>query len=189
MNLSRRTVLDLAAASAPFAVPPTDAAALLSEPAAIDPGPGRQRIGTPNGQSPVQFAESIDGEDWSFRDGLAHGSPADMARYKQAYDALLDAVPPALDGDEAIERALQDLDESALALWSAAWMAGVRAGAAYEHLRLALIVPATVCEGCHGHGRTWNGRPFRKAGRASEMCAACGGRGTVPTPPARLAIG
>ena len=64
-----------------------------------------------------------------------------------------------------------------------AWMAGVRAGAAYEHLRLALTPPTQTCPRCHGHGALRGGRPpSDRAHGPEERCPDCGGAGTVPTP-------
>ena len=69
-------------------------------------------------------------------------------------------------------------------MWSAAWTAGVRAGVAYEHLRLAMVAPRQTCRACHGNGRTWGGTPFRHNddGTGGKTCIGCGGAGTVPTP-------
>jgi len=79
---------------------------------------------------------------------------------------------------------LTRLDEAALSLWCVSWMAGDRAGAAYEGLRRALVVPRRSCSACHGNGRLWGGSPFRghDDGTNGETCARCGGRGTLPTP-------
>ena len=192
MTPSRKDVLKLAAASiagaggAPFAVSPEQAAALLAEAATVDPGPGRCRIGEPNHLDLVQFAESIDGTDWPFGDALAHGAPAEMAAYKQAHLGLLDLAPGLLGDGTPGGDALNAMDEAALALWCGAWMAGVRAGAAYEHLRLAMIAQTSVCDRCHGGGRLWSGTPYRSHGGEEAECADCGGRGTVPTPAPRL---
>ena len=63
-------------------------------------------------------------------------------------------------------------------------MAGIRAGAAYEHLRLALVTPRMGCLRCHSHGKLWGGKPHRHHddGTNEETCPDCRGAGTVPTP-------
>ena len=68
-------------------------------------------------------------------------------------------------------------------------MGGIRAGAAYEHLRLAMVTPWMECERCHAGGRLWGGSPFRHDGDGTneEACPDCGGSGTVPTPAPTLA--
>jgi len=186
---SRADVLRLAAARAaanpaPAAVTPEEAARLLAEPAGFDPGPGRNGIGEPDHLDVTQFAERIDGADWRFGDAVAHGAPGEMATYKQAHLALIDLAPGLLGYGTPGGNALDAMDEAALALWSAAWMAGVRAGSAYEHLRQALVPPTSVCAACHGHGVTWGGTPWRRHddGSNAEGCPGCGGAGTVPTP-------
>lgn len=187
---TRRHALKLAAAAtatataAPFAVSPDQASALLDRPATFNPAGGRGR-GEPDLREPIAFAEALDGTD--FRDFFESGAAPEMAEYKQALLRVEDAFG-VLPRDLPFGHPLQDLDEAALAMWCVAWMAGVRAGAAYEHLRLAMIAPVETCRGCHGHGRTWGGSPFRSHddGADAATCATCGGRGTVPTPAPRL---
>ncbi|MFL5279936.1 MAG: hypothetical protein ACJ8AW_02795 [Rhodopila sp.] len=68
-------------------------------------------------------------------------------------------------------------------------MGGVRAGAAYEHLRLALMPATTVCRR-NGHGQLLkpveivdgHGRYLATTALSDERCPACGGSGTRPTP-------
>ena len=56
--------------------------------------------------------------------------------------------------------------------------------------RLAMVTTRQVCARCHGHGRTWGGRPFRYRDDSitEEACPDCGGRGTVPTPAPTLTL-
>ncbi len=187
MTPSRRDVLKVAAAPAgtaagPFAVTPQQAAALLAEPATVDPGPGRGRIGAPDHRDVVQFAESIDSTDWPCGDALAHGTPEAMARYQRSRLAVVDLAPGLLGDHTPGGDALDALDEAAMDLWTGGWMAGIRAGAAYEHLRMAMLAPTSVCDRCHGGGRLWDGAPCRSPGGAETDCPACAGAGTVPTP-------
>ncbi len=82
------------------------------------------------------------------------------------------------------------MTESALAMWTASWMAGVRCGAAYEHLRLAMVAPRQMCRRCHGDGRLWGDAPYmrRPVGAEGEPCPDCDGRGWVPTPAPTLSL-
>ena len=190
--ITRRHALQLAAAAAagaaaPLAVTPEQAAALLDGPAEFDPGPGRGTVWSADFGDPSRFADAVDGVDF-VNDLFEHGAAEEVAAYHQALDALFRELPilRSVPSDHPIHR----LDEAALAMWSVAWMAGVRAGAAYEHLRLALVTPRQTCRRCHGHGRLWGGEPYRAAddGDNAETCAACDGAGTVPTPAPTVAL-
>lgn len=189
--ITRRDALRLAGAAtgpgaAPFAVSPAEAAALLDKPASVDPGGLRPSAWAADFLDPVGFAEALDGVD--FRDLFENGAAAEMADYKQAFDALFDAEPALR--DVPLDHPVHRLDEAGLAMWVTAWMAGVRAGAAYEHLRQAMVTPRHICERCHGHGRLWEGGPYRngRAWEAAEACPACDRAGTVPTPAPVLTV-
>ena len=181
----------LGAASVPtLAVTPEQAAALLDAPATFDPGRGRT-IAAEDADfgDPIRFAEALDGLD--FRDLFEHGAAVQMAEYKQAVNALIDRYPELREqeGEPPESRLLTRLDEAAITMWTLSWMAGVRAGAAYEHLRLAMVTPRRLCPACHGEGRLWGGKPFRRYddGTNETHCERCGGQGTEVTPPARIA--
>jgi len=190
--MSRRKVLEFAAAAGvaraavPFALAPEEAAAALDAP--LDAAPVERDLGfrryANDPYDPIGFAESVDGEDWP--ELVNHISPEAMADYTQHRDAMIDAMPilDALPFDHPWAK----MDEAALSMWSMAWMAGVRAGAAYEHLRLALLTPIRVCPTCHGHGALWDGSPFRHRGGERAVCPDCGGRGTGPTPAPTLPL-
>lgn len=187
---TRRQALQIAAAATtaaavPFAVSPAEAAALLDQPADFDPGPGRGAAWGADLSAPVRFAESLDGVDWD--DWFENGAAEDMALYKQAVAAMVDLYPELRD-PPSLDHPFNRIDEAAMAMWVVSWMAGVRAGAAYEHLRLALVAPRQQCRRCHGHGRLWAGTPYRFNGDGTndERCPDCGGRGWVPTPAPRL---
>ncbi len=106
-----------------------------------------------------------------------------MAAYRQARDIVIDHHRD-LDDHRSGEAGLafSKMDEAAKVMWCVAWMAGVHAGAAYEHLRLAMVAPRQTCKACHSQGRLWGGRPFRDNALPETPCQACGGVGTVPTP-------
>ncbi len=190
--ITRRDALRIAAAysaarTAPFAVSPAEAAALLDQPATCDRGEDRPYVDDADFLDPVQFAEAIDGVD--FRSVFENGAAVEMAAYKQALNDLIDRYPELRDPpghDHPITR----LDETALSMWCAAWMGGIRAGAAYEHLRLAMVTPRQVCTRCDAEGRLWGGSPYRldDNGSNEQTCPDCAGRGTVPTPAPTLAV-
>ncbi len=186
---TRRDALKLAAAAAitptataPFAVSPAEAAVLLDQPATFD---GRYHPGGDADLSqPLAFARSLDGTD--FGPFFDNGSAEAMTEYKQALIALEERYPELNHAEYG--HPIGALDEAALGMWCMSWMAGVRAGVQYEHLRLAMLAPRETCRACHGHGRTWSGRPYRKAndGTNGVTCDRCGGAGTVPTPAPKL---
>jgi hypothetical protein len=180
MTISRRDTLRLAAAAVAtqtpaFAVSPQVAAAELAAPAMIDP----PRAGTFGYEldDPVSFAESIDSAD--FIGHTSHGGAQQWAAYKHALLAVEDAVAGAI-ADEptrtALMRLLGQLNDDAVDMATLSWMGGVRAGAAYEHLRLALSAPTEVCPACQGYGRA---RQDRRAGISAE-CSQCEGSGVMP---------
>ena len=67
-------------------------------------------------------------------------------------------------------------------------MAGVRAGASYEHLRLALVGPTRTCRRCDGIGSLGENGDYHPHGGPRTACPDCGGRGTVPTPAPTLGL-
>ena len=182
MTLSRRDTLRLAAATVAtqataFAVSPHVAAELLAGTAAVDPPPA----GTLSYDlsDPVEFAQSMDSADFC---GLtSHGGAERWSAYKCALLAVEDAVAAASTDDPtraALMRLLARLDDDAVDMATVSWMGGVRAGSAYEHVRLALSAATAVCDACAGYGRT---REDRKAGVSAE-CPQCEGSGVMPTP-------
>lgn len=183
--ITRRDALRLAAVAAgtaagPFAVSPVEAAALLDGPAGFDPGGARPSAWAANLLDPVQFASALDGID--IHDWFEHGAAVEMAEYKRVYNALLNALPALRDAP--FDHPVYKLDEAAMGVWVGSWMAGVRAGAAYEHLRQAMVTPRMGCPRCHGNGTLWGGTPWRHNddGMNREGCPDCGGAGTVSTP-------
>jgi DnaJ-class molecular chaperone len=56
-------------------------------------------------------------------------------------------------------------------------MQGVRAGATYEHLRLALSAPTEVCDACSGYGRARQDR--HPGAELATDCAKCDGTGVM----------
>lgn len=188
--IARRDLLKLAAAAGSasagsFAFNAADAEALLAQPATFDPRPLPGDVHDPDVSDPLAFAGALDGADWEARHWFADAAAAELAAFKHALNAVIDLSPALLNPNEGdIAYPVTRLDQAALDLFSYAWMAGVRAGVAYEHLRLALGGPRHVCRRCHGEGRLWGGSPFRHyADGANETaCPACAGRGTIATP-------
>ncbi len=181
--LTRRDALKFAAlaaaTSAPLAtITPAEAARLLDEPMGSGPAPSSRSLWDIDAESPVAFAEALDGIDL----GEACGSiiPEDLAAYYQARAALLRDVP--ILADLPFDHPWHAMDTAALNMASGAWMAGVRAGAKYENLRTALVGPTRICRRCQGIGSLAAGA---ERNRASDMaggpqtCSDCGGDGTV----------
>jgi hypothetical protein len=165
-----------------FAIRPQAAAALLSEAATFDPGPGRWGTAAADVMDPVNFAEQLDAADWL--DFFEHGAAEEMAAFKQAWHQVIDALgtdPRDLPFDHPLHR----LPEWALDLWVISWMAGVRFGSAAEHLRLAATTPRMLCRTCDGQGETWGDHWFRDEAKPRATCPECGRAGSVVTPPAR----
>ena len=195
---TRRQVIEYAlaagalSAAAPFAVPPAQAAALLDRPADLAADRRRGVLAGVETADVTGFAAELDSGDYDFLSMFENGAAEQMADYKRALNRLIDAHPELADrpGTPLESRLLSALDEAALALWSTAWMAGIRAGSQYEHLRLALTSPRSSCGTCHAQGRTWGGEPYRfdDDGTNEEACPDCGGRGTVPTPAPTLSL-
>ncbi|MDP9356562.1 MAG: hypothetical protein M3R02_14995 [Chloroflexota bacterium] len=183
--LTRRDTLKLAAAAAAarsFAptVMPAEAARLLDAP--LDAGwlpvhqvPGG--MGVPDVYDPASYAAELDGIDLP---SLAqHVAPEAMATYRQARATMVQEMPAL--ADLPVSHPWTQLDEASMSLWCDAWTAGVRAGAAYEHLRQAVLGPTRICGICDGFGVVGNGAPDAHANEY-ERCRACGGIGTVTTP-------
>ena len=80
------------------------------------------------------------------------------------------------------------MDEAAHAMFVHAAMSGARAGAAYEHLGLALLTPTRVCGTCDGVGSLGENGGHYPHGGERHPCPDCGGRGTVPTPAPTLRL-
>src|SRR5436190_777399 len=103
---------------------------------------------------------------------------AAIAATRGALLAVEDAVRDDQDL-QAVLGLLADLDEEATDLATVAWMGGVRAGAAYEHLRLAVAIPTEQCPRCDGYGRPREDRRAGRSGAESSACSTCNGQGFV----------
>ncbi len=102
-------------------------------------------------------------------DLFAHGAPTEYAAYAQTLADLVGIYPGLGDppsNQHPITRIPRALSRGMRVM---AWMAGVRTGAAYEHLRLAVVEPRQLCRRCHS-----------AVGEPSPWCPECGGAGTVP---------
>jgi hypothetical protein len=153
--ITRRQTLQIAAAFAAtrgalFAVSPDQAAAMLDSSAAGDDPPVDWRDladGQETLNDPIAFAIDLDSTDYRWGGGYVNGAAPEWAAYKRALDRVIAAVPEALAWK--IDNPANDLDEIVVAMGNAMWRAGVVAGAAYEHLRLAVTAPDIVCR-CNG---------------------------------------
>ena len=176
MTVSRRQALQLAAitATAPavrFAFTPEEAAALLAEPLVIDPGPGKRF--DHDFANPVTFAEDLDGIDFEQH---AFGAAAEQwAVWKQLMAEVAAAAPEAFSAP-GTAHLLGQLDDAVSDLATYAHWAGIRAGAAYEHLRLALMPARQVCR-CNGYG--FINRSVGGYAHTGEICPDCHGAGTL----------
>jgi hypothetical protein len=188
--LTRRDALRLAAAMsaarAPL-FPATAADAALDAPATFWPEADRPslRAHEPTVADPLAFAESLDALDVD-NTLFANGAPEEWAAYKQLLAHLAAQLPATTDaGTDDLRALLEELDEAAVDLSTVSWMGGVRAGVAYEHLRLALMADRQVCPRCHGYGRLWDDRPLHVAQATDEPtvsireCPVCAGTGTT----------
>ncbi len=181
--LTRRTVLQLAAgaaaARAPIAtITPAEAARLLDEPMGTGPAPVSRSLWNIDPDDPVSFAEGLDGIDLG--DICTSIIPEDLATYYQARAALLRELPVL--ANLPFDHPWFALDTAALDMASGAWMAGVRAGAQYEHLRMALVGPTRVCRRCQGIGSLAAGAERNHATDMAgglQTCPDCAGAGTV----------
>ncbi len=188
--LTRRDALKLAAlaaaTSAPLAtVTSAEAARLLDAPMGAGPAPTSRRLGGIDAEDPVSFAEGLDGIDLG--DVCTSIIPEDLAAYYQARAALLRELP--ILANLPFDHPWYAMDMAALDMASGAWMAGVRAGAQYEHLRMALVGPTRVCRRCQGIGSLAIGAERNHAADMAggpQTCPDCGGGGTVAAPPAPL---
>lgn len=184
--IARRDMLKLAAALTatstahlPFSLSPDEARAWLDDPAELDPGEdrafdfGRQEI--PPG--PTAFINRA--VPHLPIDELRSDNPEEWAAYKQSLQRVIDVAPNAL--NLRFGNPMCDMDEAAVALWSAAWFAGVRLGAELEHVRLAMLSARQICPKCGGHGRVWGvlGKAHIREGD-ERICETCQGAGTVP---------
>ncbi len=118
---------------------------------------------------PATFASDVDGllggrldADW-----LGAISPTEHAIYAQAREALAAMVTKHNDAGEL--RAFWQYEESFFNLAMEGYYAGLRHGAAYENLRRAVVGEVVHCRDCWGVGAT----------KHRDVCAACGGSGTV----------
>jgi hypothetical protein len=102
------------------------------------------------------------GEEW-----IAALHPEWGARYMQAREAFLQAEPAIRDAK--IRHPFNEYDEAVTALVMAAYDAGLRHGAAYEHLRRTVIEDLVQCRTCWGVG----------VSKDEATCTSCGGTGTV----------
>ena len=191
MTITRRDALRLAAAAAgtaaPFAVSAEDARAILAAPL-VSPTPLRPGVpagGTwdaaPAVYDPAEFVrDAVDGRDWP--DVLDHIAAEGLAHYRQARAALFEAVP-ALRG-AGYGHPIHDLDAAVHGIAGDAYLEGLRAGAAAEHLRLATLGSVRLCRRCQGIGVLWGDEvdDERPSPQEAATCPSCGGRGTVATP-------
>ncbi len=118
---------------------------------------------------PAAFADEADGilggaldDEW-----LGAINPTLHAAYNRAVRDIRREVE-VLDTKEAF-RVYGDWEAAVFNFVMGAYSAGIRHGAAYEHLRRSVIGEVVQCKDCWGVGAT----------KHRDMCASCGGTGTV----------
>ncbi len=129
-----------------------------------------QQLHTSPVLDPATFADEVDGvasehliEEWS-----AALNAELYRRYIEAAERLK-AVLPQFDVPGITP--LSQYEEAVFALVDNFYFAGLRHGAAYEHLRREVIGDISQCRRCWGVGLTKRG----------TTCASCGGTGLVAT--------
>jgi len=109
-----------------------------------------------------------------YRNDMLRGYVDGYAREWAAYKGQLQVVE-ALAPDRLHKMNAQDpvvlLDEAAVALVNAAWIAGAEVGAAFAGAASALDYEIRICRRCDGNGRVYG---------QDRDCATCGGEGTLP---------
>jgi hypothetical protein len=124
---------------------------------------------------PVEFAESMNSHALGYlKDSTGHMAPEAYAAMNQAFADLYHAVPciaTTANGQHCFDLA----QEAALSFAVEVEWSGLRAGAAYEYLRLALLTPMRTCPDCFADPKTM------------ATCGTFSGRGVVPTPGVAIA--
>lgn len=177
--LTRRSVLALTLAGTAAAPPALSAAAAGTLLDAPNDAP-LPDLGPTLSTDPAAFAEAVNGDmsgafDWGESFGAI--APEDEAAYVQARAALVRAYPAF--ATAGVGHPFTRLDEAAFSWRVGAYLDGLRAGAAYEHFRLALVGTQQVCLTCHGLGTIVPGAPYRMVG-GPTTCPTCGGHGVTP---------
>jgi hypothetical protein len=128
----------------------------------LDPGKFAREIHLSTGNGEI-------GNDWY---GVL--CPEESADYSQARTKL-ERVAESTGVN--LYRTVDDYDAAATSLYLAMYDAGLRHGAAYEHLRRSLVGETVTCTACWSTGMTYDegtGKTHR-----NTICKTCGGTGTV----------
>jgi hypothetical protein len=164
-------------------VPVEEAARLLADSPTIPPPSPDHRGFRPSISSPVDFATFGESGLSNWFDSIMNSACAEeFAAYKLARSKMLSWLP--LLGETDTDSPWWKLDEAVMTLMCRAFLAGIRGGASFENLRLALLGSKDVCRGCNGHGRL----PAKSAVEPTmndSFCGMCGGTGLVPVPGVR----
>ena len=189
MSPTRRDVLKMAAGIPVAAATMTrvDAFEAFAQPDGLAPVPGdfhEEMDDTFAPHSPTAFAMATMGGEVTEQLCRAniHQAAKTMNEYKRFRLALVQAMPE-------LEHAAADhpfvlMDEAVFGIVDEAWFEGIRAGAAFEHLRRELIGAHQSCLTCGGLGVVdGNGKRIGDyaAPPRTKRCPECDGAGTVPT--------
>jgi len=180
MSPTRRDVLKLAAALPAIGATMTRADALVgNEPVLPDKHPDAVF-------DPSSFAYQVEMGTIYDLTG-AHGietAAAERAEYTRARFDLIQLMPELEHQKIPCDHPFIKMDEMMWAICHAAYWEGIRAGAAYEHLRQAIVAPTHVCPRCDGLGlldrkgeKIWD--YDRPNPNDTRTCKDCNGAGVV----------
>jgi len=163
--ITRRDALKLAAATA--VVAPTTASNVTRAQAArlIDaPTLASAYSETANSAvDPEAFAHDVLRHLWT--DSVVCETAPEYVAFRKAEAAMYAAIPET----DQFRHPYREVSEAMLIVWNAAYVEGLRSGAAAEQFRQVLIGPKKPCWPCHGVGIIKN-----------AACRHCNGAGLVP---------
>jgi hypothetical protein len=167
MTATRRDLLKIASALGLAGTVPTTAERLAVLPLL------EQRVSARAALDPARFAGHMDGVMACVGDGIGDEwlramGPEEYAALRHAQEDVVRAYPQfASDGRDNM--LFGTVSDEAMNFAMMMYNAGLRHGAAYEHLRRSVIGEVTQCRSCWGVGAT----------EREDVCHACGGTGTV----------
>ena len=129
---------------------------------------------------PATYAEKLAGYVmWEMDRHLDHGAltffaPQEAAEFNLVERRLYAEIP----GLESAR--FHEMNEAAMGWVNAAYVAGVRHGAAYEALRRELVGPVGQCPKCWGYGHLQDDGSIAHTGQPGHACEFCNGAGFVP---------
>jgi hypothetical protein len=178
-RVTRRDAIKMATALEPEPDLPTnppitraDAARLLAGliPDDLPETPGTTRPFDDPGRFAVD-AEGMLKQHWD--ELFSYVAPAERAAYQRHRAAVVRWLP--ILGDITGISPFSEMDEAVYDWAEEAYLRGLRDGAAFEHLRRALVGPMRTCPRCSGVGSL-------EVKGDSRVCPDCAGNGTMAAP-------